>query len=86
MEAGLNTSTIALRDIGGDEKGTLCLSVLLGHPVPEGHKIWGPDPLGFRRLESEIVKFGHEPSWTRTQECLCWQEPAAIVNDRPIFS
>jgi hypothetical protein len=25
MEAGLNTSTVALRVVGGDEKGTQCL-------------------------------------------------------------
>jgi hypothetical protein len=28
----------ALRDIGGDEKGTQCLGVKLGHPVPRGHE------------------------------------------------
>jgi hypothetical protein len=27
VEAGSNTSTIALRDVGGDEKGTQCLRV-----------------------------------------------------------
>jgi hypothetical protein len=38
VEAGPNTSTVALRVVGGDEKGTLCLGVLLGHPVPVGYK------------------------------------------------
>jgi hypothetical protein len=34
MEAGSNTTTVALRVVGGDEKGTQCLGVKLGHPVP----------------------------------------------------
>jgi hypothetical protein len=31
-------STVALRGIGGDEKGTQCLRISLGHPVPGGYK------------------------------------------------
>jgi hypothetical protein len=27
VEAGSNTSTVALRDVGGDEKGTQCLGI-----------------------------------------------------------
>jgi hypothetical protein len=38
VEAGLNTSTIALRVIGGDEKGAQCLGVQLGHPASVGYK------------------------------------------------
>jgi hypothetical protein len=38
VEAGSNTSTVALRDVGGDEKGTQCLGVKPGHPVPGGYK------------------------------------------------
>jgi hypothetical protein len=33
MEAGSNISTEALRVIEGDEKGTQCLGLKLGHPV-----------------------------------------------------
>jgi hypothetical protein len=32
--AGSNTSTVALCVVGGDEKGTQCLGLKLGHPVP----------------------------------------------------
>jgi hypothetical protein len=38
VEAGSNTSTVVLRVVGGDEKGTQCLGVQLGHPVPQGYK------------------------------------------------
>jgi hypothetical protein len=38
VEAGTNTSTVALRVVGGDEKGTQYLVVELGHPVPGGYK------------------------------------------------
>jgi hypothetical protein len=38
VEAGLNTSNLALRVVGGDEKGTQCLGILLGHPVPGEYK------------------------------------------------
>jgi hypothetical protein len=38
VEAGSNISTVALRIVGGDEKGTQCLGVKLGHPVPAGYK------------------------------------------------
>jgi hypothetical protein len=38
VEAGSNTSTIALRDVGGDEKENQCLGVKLGHPVPGGYE------------------------------------------------
>jgi hypothetical protein len=38
VEEGSNTSTLALRVIGGDEKGTQCLGVQLDHPVPGVYK------------------------------------------------
>jgi hypothetical protein len=37
VEAGSNTSTVALRVIGGDEKRTQWLGIKLGHPVPGGY-------------------------------------------------
>jgi hypothetical protein len=42
VEAGSNTSTVALLVIGGDEKETQCLGVYLGHPVPGGYKYGDP--------------------------------------------
>jgi hypothetical protein len=38
MEAGSNISPEALRVVEGDEKGTQCLGVNLGHPVLGGYK------------------------------------------------
>jgi hypothetical protein len=38
MEAGSNTSTVALRVVAGNEKGTQCPGAQLGHPVPGGYK------------------------------------------------
>jgi hypothetical protein len=38
VEAGSNSSTVALRVVGGDEKGTQCLGIQPGHPVPGGYK------------------------------------------------
>jgi hypothetical protein len=37
-------------------------------------------------LESETVKYGRKSHGTQTQEWLHWQGPAAIVNDRLVFS
>jgi hypothetical protein len=85
VEAGSNTSTVALRVVGGDEKRAQCLgynpATLFLEVVNTG--TW-PSSLG--SLESETVKCGHESRETRTCEWLRWQGPAAIVNDRPIFS
>jgi hypothetical protein len=39
-QAGSNTFTVALWVVGGDEKGTQCLGVQPGHPVPGGYKYW----------------------------------------------
>jgi hypothetical protein len=38
VEAGWNASTVALRVVKGDGKGTQCPGVYLGHPVPGGYK------------------------------------------------
>jgi hypothetical protein len=38
VEAGQNTSTVALRVVRGDKKGTQCPGVYLDHPVPGGYK------------------------------------------------
>jgi hypothetical protein len=38
VEAGSNTSTVALRVAGGDENCTQCLGVKPGHPLPGGYK------------------------------------------------
>jgi hypothetical protein len=60
VEARSNTSTVALRVVGGDEKGTRCLGVQANHLVPGGYK-YGDLALQFvRSLESQRVKDGHE--------------------------
>jgi hypothetical protein len=66
VETGSNTSTVTLRVVGGDEKGTQCLEVEPGHPVPGGYKygdlalkVWGS-------VESETVQYGHESRGTQT--------------------
>jgi hypothetical protein len=38
VKASSNTSTVALRVVGGNEKRTQCLGVSLGHLVPGGYK------------------------------------------------
>jgi hypothetical protein len=38
VEAGSNTSTVPVRVVGSDEKGTQCLVVYPGHPAPGGYK------------------------------------------------
>jgi hypothetical protein len=38
VEAGSNTSAVALRVVGRAEKETQCLGVKLDHPVPGGYK------------------------------------------------
>jgi hypothetical protein len=38
VEAGSSTSTVTVRVVGGNEKGTQCLGVSLGHPDPGGYK------------------------------------------------
>jgi hypothetical protein len=38
VEAGYHTSTVALRAVEDDGKGTQFLGVYLGHPITVGHK------------------------------------------------
>jgi hypothetical protein len=38
VEAGANTSTVTLRVVGGEEKGTQFLEIKLGHHIPGGYK------------------------------------------------
>jgi hypothetical protein len=62
VEVGSNTSTISLRVVGGEEKGTQCLGVKLGHPVPRGYKY---GDLAFQvggSLESETVNMVMSPA------------------------
>jgi hypothetical protein len=35
---------------------------------------------------SGTVNYGHESHGSRTQKCLHWQGPGAIVNNRPVLS
>jgi hypothetical protein len=67
VEAGSNTSTVALRVVGGDEKGTQCLGYNWTTQFL-GIQIRGPGPPGWGSLESERVKYGHESRGTRTRE------------------
>jgi hypothetical protein len=80
VEVGSNTSTVALRIVGGEDKGTQCLGVWLGHPIPGR-----PGPPGWGSLESETVKW-HESHKTWTWEWLCCWGSGAILKDRPSLS
>jgi hypothetical protein len=72
--------------VRGDEKGTQCLGVYLGHPVPGGYK--------YRDLALQVggvsrigtIEYVLESRETQTQAGLRWREPAAIINYRPILS
>jgi hypothetical protein len=68
MEAGWNNSTVVLRVVGGDEKGTQCLGVYPGHTLPGGYKHGDLALQVGGSLESETVKHGHESCGTRTRE------------------
>jgi hypothetical protein len=69
VDAESNTSTTALRVVGGDEKETGRLGVQLGHPVPgEGFKYRTWPSRFWGSFESETVKHGHEYRGTRTQQ------------------
>jgi hypothetical protein len=63
VEAGLNTSTITLQVVGGDEKRTQCLGVKLGLPVPGEYK-YGDIVFQLGDFKSETVKYGHESHGT----------------------
>jgi hypothetical protein len=66
VEAGSNTSTVALRVVGGDEKGIQCLGVKLGHPVSGRYKYGDLVLQVGGSLEYKRVKYGHESCGTRT--------------------
>jgi hypothetical protein len=61
--AGSNTSTIALRVVGGEGKGTQCPRLQLGQPVSGGYKY---GDLALQLGKSEAVKYGVESCGTRT--------------------
>jgi hypothetical protein len=67
VEAGYNTSTPALRVVRGDEKGTQCPGVYLGHPVSGGYK-YGDLALQVGRVSDERVKYGRKFCGTSTRE------------------
>jgi hypothetical protein len=86
VEAGQNTSTVALRVVRGDKKGTQCPGVYLGHSVLGGYK-YGDLALqvgGVSRIEK--IKYDLESSGTQTGARLRWRGPAATVNYRPVLS
>jgi hypothetical protein len=79
VEAGQNSSTVALRVVRGDEKGTQCPGVYLGHPVSGGYK-FGDLALqvgGVSRIVT--IKYGIEPRGTALAK------PTATVNYRPVL-
>jgi hypothetical protein len=67
MGAGSNTSTMALRVVGGEEKESNAWefnwAILFLGDINTG-----PGPPGWESLESERVKCGHEFRGTRTRE------------------
>jgi hypothetical protein len=68
-EAGSNTSTIALRVIGGDKKGVQCPGVKLGHTIPEGYEYGdlalqvGVSNLRQQNMVISPVELGPENDW-----------------------
>jgi hypothetical protein len=64
---GLNTSTIALRVIRGDVRGTPCPGVYLGHPVPGGYK-YRNLALQVAGVSDKMVKHGYGFCATQTIE------------------
>jgi hypothetical protein len=68
VEAGSNTSTVVLRVVEVDEKGTQCLGDITGSPCSWGIYICGRGPPGWGSLESEKIKYGHESRGTRARE------------------
>jgi hypothetical protein len=67
VEAGYNTSTVALRVVRGDKMGTQCSGVQLDHPVPGAYK-YGDLALQVGGVSDETVKYGREFCGTSTQE------------------
>jgi hypothetical protein len=80
VEAGSNTSTVALQVLGGDEKGTQCLGVYLGHPVP-GVYIYGDLAPGWVSLESETVKYGHKNDCAGEDQRNCKRQTGSLVRE-----
>jgi hypothetical protein len=81
-----NTSTLALRVVRGDGKGTQCPGVYLAHPAPGGYK-YGDLALqvgGVSRIGT--IKYGLESRGTQTRAGLRWRRPVATVNYRPVLS
>jgi hypothetical protein len=63
----------------------------VGFPCGAGVEYLHRSPASRRRRrkgshESETVKYNHESHRTRTRKWLRWRGPAAIVNDRPVFT
>jgi hypothetical protein len=61
VKAGSNTSTVALRVVGGK-----ALGVINRPPFAWGIQIRGPGPPGWGSLQSETVKYSHESRGTLT--------------------
>jgi hypothetical protein len=87
VDAGSNTSIIALRVVRSDEKGTHCLGVHLGRLFFEGVGGYKYGDLASRlrewSLESETVKYGHEARGTRTREWLRWRGQQKLQTTDP---
>jgi hypothetical protein len=66
VEAGSSNSIIALRVVGGYERGTQCLGVQPGNPVPRGYKYVDLALQVGGSIESETLIFGHESRGTGT--------------------
>jgi hypothetical protein len=78
-------STVALRVVRGDRKGTQCPGAYLGHPVPGGYK--------YRDLALQVggvlrigtIKYCLESRGTQTRAGQCWRGPAPTVNYKPVL-
>jgi hypothetical protein len=83
-EAGQNT-TVALRVVRGDRKGTQCPGAYLGHSVPGRYKY---GDLALQVGESQELGQSNmvESHGTQTRARLRQRGPAATVNYRPVLS
>jgi hypothetical protein len=59
VEAGWNISTVALRVVRGEGKGTQCSKVYLDYPVPGGYK-YGDLALQVAGISNEKIKYCRE--------------------------
>jgi hypothetical protein len=86
VEAGYNTSTVALRVVRGDGKETqgrrYIWATLFLWDINTG--TW-PSRFG-ESQELGTIKQGLESRETQTREGLRWRGPAATVNYRPVLS